>query len=74
MDQKSKNYANKLKMRKACKKLKMGLNSYYTTKVDSKAFAIPNLTAIVSIIIKANAVRMQVNSQYHWNLISYTIV
>ena len=36
----------------------MEVNSCYRTKVNPKAFAIPILTAIVSIIIKANAVRI----------------
>ena len=44
-DQKLKNYINKLKI-----KNKMELNCCYRTKVDSKAFAIPILTASAFII------------------------
>ena len=36
----------------------MELNSRYRMKVDSKVFAIPILTAIISNIMKADAVRI----------------
>ena len=36
----------------------MELNGYYRTKINSKAFAIPTLIAIISNIIKADAVRI----------------
>ena len=36
----------------------MELNSYWRKKVNSKAFAIPIVTAIVSNIVKADAVRI----------------
>ena len=39
---------------------RMELNDCYRTKVNSKAFAIPTLIAIVSDIIKADAVRIVV--------------
>ena len=43
--QKSKNYANKLEIKKYGNKLMMKLNSWYRLKFNSKAFAIPILTA-----------------------------
>ena len=46
-DQKSKNYPNKLEIKKYGNKLMMKLNSWYRLKVHSKAFAIPILTAII---------------------------
>ena len=45
-------------IKKHVNKMKMELSYWYKTKLNSKAFAIAILTAIVSIIIKANAVRV----------------
>ena len=42
------------------KKVKDGTQGLHTMKINSKAFAIPILTAIVSIIINAHAVRIRI--------------
>ena len=57
---KSKRLCKKVEDQKVWKQIEDGmeLNGCYRTKVNSKAFAIPTLIAIISNIIKVDAVRI----------------
>ena len=53
-------YTDKLEISKYYKRIEDGTQGLHTMKINCKVFAIPILTAIVSIIINAHAIRIRI--------------
>ena len=55
------------------KKIEDGTQGLHTMKINCKVFAIPILTAIVSIIIKAHAIRIMIANALELTIMHSTI-